>query len=1029
MFERYKFFIILKFVLYFLVVVDEDEDSEDNRRTARRSSRKRVTYRDPSSEEEAETEETEEESFDSEDLCSEDSDSKNKKSKKKIEIAKKKKKLETSSETEQESEGSVVKKKSKSSSKKKTKKKVEESGSDSEDDSKRRSRRNVKKIDFKSLMMSETESEDGGKSSKKKKKVSSSESGSSDETGSESEEEEEEVVKKKKNVIRDESSGTDEYEPEDTNSKLEEKKDTEKSEADDKTEEKTEESSADNFVVKSDKEKMDTNAELNVPDIGAVPPNPLNVVTSENSSFPTNRPIEDQAVHQNVPPQQHNMYSNFSNVPQGPQNVGFQPPQQYPNQRLPYSGMDKPVFQPQPGPMKSPPHLPTPPNHPHSHNQRHISSPPHGISSPPPFPGQNRMASPPHQMTSPSHSQAPPHSQMNPRMSYPSPQHGPRPGDPQHFPNSPPPVPSSQGTPMQFDPRMHHNRMPMDYRGPHPRMLNNSNHPYSQYGNLPPGPQAMNFQNQMRMHGSVQSRMEGPGQMEPVSSTPGGPLTSLGQMVVPGYQGPSQQMPRPGGPQNSMNMGMPRHNMPPIQQSPHSIPQSSASQNAGMLSNTQGQHMPSNMMMQNMPPSSSSKGMPPSYPGQTPPFSNSSNSSQSTTPPVSDAPKAGSKRGRPKGSKSKKKKDATAENESSKSPGSSPQIDAPKFPFPVPPNGEMDQRQMHPAGIPENLQRPMMPGNENRGRPSPYVGRNESIQGHPVSHAPPPPQPSSDSSSRPPDPKVQSTKDKQRLKDNDKSKKFPENDTQKKSGEDVKSNPSSDVTQKPILSEGSSKQGAENETVSRQTGKEMMHRPPMSNMGQRPLGPEMGLHQIPAPDMGQRPPSSQMGQHPMPPQFSDMSQRMMHPGMMPPRMMDSRGMPMLPQGHPMRAPMSYPGFAYNRDQYGINGHPASIHSSMQDPSSFSSMNPAMMSSPHQNPMMHPSHVSPSMGGGRGFMIDNLLEKNQKSAMSSFSENLEEGASTAAESKGESSQIEQEYGPGYQGDQEEEGVSDIADIVK
>lgn len=1022
-------------------MVDEDEDSEENRRTARRSARKRVTYRDPSSEEEAETEETEEESFDSDDLCSEDSDSKNKKSKKKMEIAKKKKKLETSSETEQESEGSVVKKKSKSSSKKKAKKKVEESESDSEDERNRRSRRNVKKIDFKSLMMSETESEDGGKSSKKKKKVSSSESASSDETGSESEEEEEEAVKKKKkNVIRDESSGTDEYEPEDKNSKLEEK-DIEKSVAEDKTEEKTEEPSADSLVVKSDKEKMDTKAELNVPDIGAAPPNPSNVVTSENSSIPMNRGFEDQAVHQNVPPQQHNMYSNFSNVPQGPQNVGFHPPQQFPNQRLPYSGMDKPVFQPQPGPMKSPPHLPTPPNHPHSHNQRHISSPPQGISSPPPFPGQNRMASPPHQMMSPSHSQAPPHSQMNPRMSYPSPQHGPRPGDPQNFPNSPPPVPSSQGTPMQFDPRMHQNRMPMDYRGPHPRMLNNSNNPYSQYGNLPPGPQAMNFQNQMRMHGSVPSRMEGPGQMDPVSSSPAGPLTSLGQMVVPGYQGPSQQMPRPGGPPNSMNMGMPRHNMPPIQQSPHSIPQSSASQNAGMLSNTQGQHMPSNMMMQSMPPSSSSsqsvgfnvpsKGMPPSYPGQTPALSNSS---QSTTPPASDAPKAGSKRGRPKGSKSKKKKDAAAENESSKSPGSSPQIDAPKFPFPVPPNGEMDQRQMHPAGVPENLQRPMMPGHENSVRPSPYIGRNEAIQGHPVSHAPPPPQPPqppSDSSCRPPDPKVQSTEDKQRLKDNDKHKRPPENDTQKKPVEEAKSNPSSDDKQKPILSEGSIKQGVEIETGGRQTGKEMMHRPPMGVVGQRPLGPEMG-HQIPSPDMGQRPmipPSSQMGQHPMPPQFSDMSQRMMHPGMMPPRMMDSRGMPMLPHGHPMRAPMSYPGFPYNRDQYGINGHPASIHSSMQDPSSFSSMNPAMMSSPHQNPMMHPSHVSTSMGGGRGFMIDNLLEKNQKSAMSSFSENLEEGASTPAESKGDSSQIEQEYGPGYQGDQEEEGVSDIADIVK
>jgi hypothetical protein len=154
----------------------------------------------------------------------------------------------------------------------------------------------------------------------------------------------------------------------------------------------------------------------------------------------------------------------------------------------------------------------------------------------------------------------------------------------------------------------------------------------------------------------------------------------------------------------------------------------------------------------------------------------------------------------------------------------------------------------------------------------------------------------------------------------------------------------------------------------------------------------------------------------------------MHPGMMPPRMMDYRGMPMMPPGHPMRAPMPYSGFPYNREHYGMNGNPASIHSSMQD-MNFSSMNPAMMSSPHQAPMMHPSQVSQPMGGGRGFMIDNLLEKNQKSVMPSYTENVEEGTSSSGENKGDSSQMEQEYGSGYQGDQEEEGVSDIADIVK
>lgn len=1000
---------------------------------ARRSARKRVTYRDPSSEEEAETEETEEESFDSEELCSEDSDSKAKKGKRKMEVVKKKKKLETSSGTEQESDESAVKKKSKSS-KKKVKKKVEESESDSENENRRRSRRNVKKIDFKSIMMSDTESEDGGKSSKKKKKVSSSESASSDETGTESEDEE--VVKKKKNVIRDESSGTDDYEPEEKEGNEETKKDTNDgiTVAENKAKENVNESSVENSVVKSNIEKNDTDSDLKPQEPVTVPPNIPNIASSEHSSVSSNRGFEDHGAYQSMPQQQVNMYPNFPNVPHGPQNVGFYPPgQQFQNQRLPYPGMEKPVFQPQPGPMKSPPHLTNPPTHPHSHNQRHISSPTHGMSSPPPFPGQSRLTSPPHQMTSPPHNPPPPHVQNNPRLSYPPPQMGPRPGDSQRFPNSPPPVPSSQGSQMPFDPRMNQNRMPMDYRGPHPRMLNSS-HPYSQYGsnigNLPPGSQAMNFQNQMRMHGSGPSRMEGPGQMEPSNSSPGGPLTSLGQMVVPGYQGsPSQHMPRPGGPPNSMNMGMPRHNMPPIQQSPQNPP----SRTTGMPPNTQGQHMPSKMQMQSMPPSSVSQagafsmagqGMPPSYPGQNPPFSNSS---QSTTPPAAGTPKAGSKRGRPKGSKSKKKKDASAENESTKSPGSSPQVDAPKFPFPVPPSGEMDQRQMHPAAVHESMQRPMAPGLENRSRPSPYVSRMEANPAHPpVSQLPP-----NDSSSRPPDPKAPTEENKKRLKDSDKNIKLPESDSKKGPVEDSNSKPAGgNVAQKPTESEGSNRQSRESEAASRPPGKEMMQQPPLSAMGQRPSGPEMG-HRMLGPDMASRPmvpPGNQMGQHPMPPQFGDMSQRMMHPGMMQARMMDSRGMPMIPQGHPMRPPMPYPGFPYNRDQYGMNGHPASIHSSMQDPS-FSNMNPSMMSTSHSNPMMHPSHASPSVGGGRGFMIDNLLEKSQKSVMSSFSENLEEGTSTSEEGKGESSQLEQEYGPGYQGDQEEEGVSDIADIVK
>lgn len=185
-----------------------------------------------------------------------------------------------------------MKKKFKFFSKKKAKKKVEESESDLEDERNRRFRRNVKKIDFKSLMMFEIESEDGGKSSKKKKKVFSSESAFSDEIGLESEEEEEEVVKKKKNVIRDEFLGTDEYEFEDKNSKLEEK-DIEKSVVEDKIEEKIEEFSVDSFVVKSDKEKMDIEVELNVLDIGVVFLNLLNVVISENFSIFMNRGFED----------------------------------------------------------------------------------------------------------------------------------------------------------------------------------------------------------------------------------------------------------------------------------------------------------------------------------------------------------------------------------------------------------------------------------------------------------------------------------------------------------------------------------------------------------------------------------------------------------------------------------------------------------------------------------------------------------------------------------------------------------------
>lgn len=185
-----------------------------------------------------------------------------------------------------------MKKKFKFFSKKKAKKKVEESESDLEDERNRRFRRNVKKIDFKSLMMFEIESEDGGKSSKKKKKVFSSESAFSDEIGLESEEAEEEVVKKKKNVIRDEFLGTDEYEFEDKNSKLEEK-DIEKSVVEDKIEEKIEEFSVDSFVVKSDKEKMDIEVELNVLDIGVVFLNLLNVVISENFSIFMNRGFED----------------------------------------------------------------------------------------------------------------------------------------------------------------------------------------------------------------------------------------------------------------------------------------------------------------------------------------------------------------------------------------------------------------------------------------------------------------------------------------------------------------------------------------------------------------------------------------------------------------------------------------------------------------------------------------------------------------------------------------------------------------
>ncbi|XP_061190408.1 remodeling and spacing factor 1-like [Saccostrea echinata] len=1025
-------------------VVDEDEDSEDNRRTARRSVRKRATYRDPSSEEEEETEEETEESFDSADLCSEDSDTKNKKGKQKNEIAKKKKKIESNSETEEESDESLTKKKSKSS-KKKTKKKVEESESDSEDDHKRRSRRNVKKIDFKSLMLSETESEDGGKSSKKKKKISSSESDVSDETGSESENEE--VVKKKKNVIRDESSGTDEYEPEEKESKevksvADDK--TEDPKPDDKGDDKVDETSMDSSVVKSSNNNEQTeNAGMGkTQETTLSHPNVPLTVTSEHSSVPVNRGFEDQGITPNMPPQQENMFPNFPNIPQVQHNVGFQPPgQQFPNQRPPYPGMERPSFHPQPGPLKSPPHVPNnPPSHPHIHNQRHISSPSQGMSSPPPF--QNRMVSPPHQMTSPPHNQAPPHNQMNQRMPFPSNQMGLRSGDPQRFPIGSPPVPSSQPTQMPFDLRMNQNRMPMDFRGPHPRMMNSSNS-YPQYGsnigNVPPGSQATNFQNQMRMHGPMQSRMEVPGQMEPVSSSPGGPLTSLGQMVAPGYQSQPQQMPRQGVPPNSMNMGMARHSMPQTQQQPHGMPPTTASQNTGMLPNTQGQRIPPNLPIQNIPSSGSQgvgfnmpgQGMPPAYPGQTPPF-NSPN--QGTTPPSSETPKAKSKRGRPKGSKTKKKKDAPVENDdSSKSPGSSPQVDPPKLPFPAPHTGEMDQRQMHPAGVSEGMQRPMMPpggpegvphrpmmpGNENRSKPPPYVSRNEANQRLPVGHVPP-----SDFGSRPPDSKTSSTEASQRIQDSEKSRKSIDSD--KGPGDETNPNPASNIVQKTPKSEGSSKQAGEIEVCNRPSSQ----RPPIGLMGQRPPVSEIG-HRPHAPDMGSRPmvpPSSQIGQHPMPPQFSDMGQRPIHPGMMPPRMMDSRGMTMMSQGHPMRAPMPYPGYHYNREHFGINGHPPSVHSSLQDPS-YSSMNPAMMTSPHQNPIMHPSQVAQPLSGGRGFMIDNLLEKNQKSGMSSFSENMEEGASNSEDSKTDPPQMEQEYGSGFQGDQEEEGVSDIADIVK
>ncbi|XP_062588739.1 remodeling and spacing factor 1-like [Saccostrea cucullata] len=1071
-------------------VVDEDEDSEDNRRTARRSVRKRATYRDPSSEEEEETEEETEESFDSEDLCSEDSDTKNKKGKQKNDITKKKK-IESNSETEEESDESRTKKKFKPS-KKKAKKKVEESESDSEDDHQRRSRRNVKKIDFKSLMLSETESEDGGKSSKKKKKISSSESDVSDETGSESENEE--VVKKKKNVIRDESSGTDEYEPEEKESKEDKSEANDKNEdakPKDKVEEKIDETSVDSSVVNNTSNNNEQTENAGVMKSQETPlshPNVPLTVTSEHSSAPVNRRFEDQGIPPNMPPQQENMFPNFPNIPQVQQNVGFQPPgQQFPNQRPPFPGMERPSFHPQPGPLKSPPHVPSnPPSHPHIHNQRHISSPSQGMSSPPPF--QNRMVSPPHQMTSPSHNQAPPHNQMNQCMPYPSNQMGLRSGDPQRFPIGSPPVPSSQATQMPFDLRMNPNRMPMDFRGPHPRMMNSSNS-YPQYGpnigNVPPGSQATNFQNQMRMHGPMQSRMEGPGQMEPVTSSPGGPLTSLGQMVAPGYQSQPQQMPRQGVPPNSMNMGMPRHNMPQTQQKPHGMPPTTATPNTGMLPNTQGQHMPPNLPMHNMPHSGSQGmgfnmpgqgGMPPAYPGQTPSF-NSPN--QGTAPPSAETPKTKSKRGRPKGSKTKKKKDAPIENDdSSKSPGSSPQVDPPKLPFPASHTGEMDQRQMHPAGVPEGLQRPMMPpggpegvhrpmmpGNENRSKPPPYVHRNEASQRPPVSHVPP-----SDFGSRPPDSNTSSTEASQRVKDSEKRKNSIDSD--KGPVDETNPSPASNVVvQKTPTSEGSSKQAGETEVSNRSTS----HRPPpMGLMGQRPPGPEIGHrphapeighrphapeighrphapeighrphapeigHRPHAPEIGHRPHASdmgsrlmvptsgQMGQPPMPPQFSEMGQRPIHPGMMPPRMMDPRGM-MMSQGHPVRAPMPYPGYHYNREHFGINGHPASVHSSLQDPG-FPGMNPPMMSSPHQNPIMHPSQVAQPLGGGRGFMIDNLLEKNQKSGMSSFSENMEEGGSNAEESKADPPQMEQEYGSGFQGDQEEEGVSDIADIVK
>lgn len=102
---------------------------------------------------------------------------------------------------------------------------------------------------------------------------------------------------------------------------------------------------------------------------------------------------------------------------------------------------------------------------------------------------------------------------------------------------------------------------------------------------------------------------------------------------------------------------------------------------------------------------------------------------------------------------------------------------------------------------------------------------------------------------------------------------------------------------------------------------------------------------------------------------------MMYFGMMSFRMMDLRGMFMFLYGYLMRVFMFYSGFFYNRDQYGINGYLAFIYFFMQDLSSFFSMNLVMMSFFYQNLMMYFSYVFSFMGGGRGFMIDNLLEKN------------------------------------------------------